>query len=289
MVDLLEARRRILLNTPHLESLSGAMASFETDMSAKLKECKVYFTPIQEGSGDQSPENVRPIHGWDSVTVTRCGKNLVNYIDPENIRLATSATLRCKGNTDYGSISIADGVVTLTRVLEAAGLCFILGELKAGVTYTLSGTWDNTDGKAYIALLDTDIADEYSCTRKFTINFYYGKATFTPEETGVYEVLIWRGGRYAISASNVQLEVGSTATDYEPYTATTLTIPFPQTIYGGYVDLVKGEVVEEIDSEGQQITPNSYSITPQTIRTLKGLNSIWSDANGNIELKFWTH
>lgn len=37
----------------------------------------VRMEPIQEGSGDPSPENVRPIVGRDKVKVTRCGKNLL--------------------------------------------------------------------------------------------------------------------------------------------------------------------------------------------------------------------
>ena len=38
----------------------------------------VDFAPIQEGEGDPSPENVRPIKGRDSVQVERCGENLLN-------------------------------------------------------------------------------------------------------------------------------------------------------------------------------------------------------------------
>jgi len=33
----------------------------------------------------------------------------------------------------------------------------------------------------------------------------------------------------------------------------------------------------------------TYTLTPQTIKALKGINNIWSDANGNIEVKFWKH
>lgn len=40
--------------------------------------CKVSWEPTQEGSGDPSLDNVRPIKGRDSVTVERCGENLAN-------------------------------------------------------------------------------------------------------------------------------------------------------------------------------------------------------------------
>ena len=36
-------------------------------------------------------------------------------------------------------------------------------------------------------------------------------------------------------------------------------------------------------------TPIEYPLTPQTLKTLKGTNSIWSDANGPIEITYWTH
>lgn len=36
------------------------------------------WEPRQEGEGDPSPENVRPITGYDSLSLTRCGKNLLD-------------------------------------------------------------------------------------------------------------------------------------------------------------------------------------------------------------------
>jgi len=36
-------------------------------------------------------------------------------------------------------------------------------------------------------------------------------------------------------------------------------------------------------------TPIEYDLTTEQIKTLKGTNNIWSDANGNIEVKYWTH
>lgn len=39
---------------------------------------KAKWEPVQEGSGTPSPENIRPIKGRDSVTVERCGENLLN-------------------------------------------------------------------------------------------------------------------------------------------------------------------------------------------------------------------
>lgn len=52
--------------------------------------CKVSWEPTQEGSGDPSLDNVRPIKGRDSVTVERCGENLANI---NQITLALPSTV----------------------------------------------------------------------------------------------------------------------------------------------------------------------------------------------------
>lgn len=44
-----------------------------------------------------------------------------------------------------------------------------------------------------------------------------------------------------ITASNIQFELGSTPTDYEPYQGDTYDIALPETVYGGTVDVVTGE------------------------------------------------
>lgn len=61
--SLIERRRQILLNTPRIATISDGIATFKTDVPANIKDCKVYFTPVQAGSGDPSPDNVRPISG----------------------------------------------------------------------------------------------------------------------------------------------------------------------------------------------------------------------------------
>ena len=48
---------------------SGNPATFTTDVSRPLKACLVSFTPVQTGSGDPSPENVRPISGLDGISL----------------------------------------------------------------------------------------------------------------------------------------------------------------------------------------------------------------------------
>jgi hypothetical protein len=76
---------------------------------------------------------------------------------------------------------------------------------------------------------------------------------------------------------NVQLEVGSTATTYEPYTAPTIsTVNLGRTIYGGTADIVNGEgtdkgVVEVFDTlQGDVIKSqfNSFNKNAGTVSVL---------------------
>ena len=75
---------------------------------------KAKWEPVQEGSGTPSPENIRPIKGRDSVTVERCGENVIEFLSTNDssagIKIAVDAgknimlngTLVRKGNIDIG-------------------------------------------------------------------------------------------------------------------------------------------------------------------------------------------
>ena len=65
--DIQKARKKIILNQPQLKTISDKIVSFNTDMVAPIKNCKIYFKPIQLGSGDPSPTNVRDINGWTGL------------------------------------------------------------------------------------------------------------------------------------------------------------------------------------------------------------------------------
>lgn len=377
MVNLLESRRRILLTTPHLESPTPANPlTFKSNMTTKLKEGKVYFTPVQEGSGDPSPDNVRPISGWDGITVTRVGKNLLNPNDPDYANYTISPT--------GGQITTSTDQITTGFIPCGENVTLVASSTKkvtsAVFTFVVISAWDKNKqfiSRAYVNNNSrlTFTTPEGTCHVRYSEQVT-GNNNPTPSVFTKYER---------------QLEFGTTPTAYEPYTETKIAIPFPQTIYGGHVDLVNGEVVEEytavtLDGENAKVnrggysttnfygagwvyatphglstnsrkiymcdrlptggststvlhleaswtgslyyrirvvpksdypdeltdkevidltnewlktnpvivtyplaTPIHHTIDPQVIRPLKGVNNIWSDANGNIEIKFWKH
>ena len=76
--DMMRLRRGVLLNTPHLETASGAVASFQTDVP-KLKSAVVEFEASQD------------LHGYENPWPPGGGKNLVD----------TSALLNATGSSRY--------------------------------------------------------------------------------------------------------------------------------------------------------------------------------------------
>ena len=69
----------------------------------------------------------------------------------------------------------------------------------------------------------------------------YGTSkTLTDEMLDSTLYLYASGTETTATISNIQLELGSTPTPYEPYQGETSTLTLPETIYGGTVDAVTG-------------------------------------------------
>ena len=61
--------KKSIANTP------TSIATFNAS-ALPLPSLKVGISAVQEGSGDPSPTNIRPFHGWSAVNVHDTGKNL---------------------------------------------------------------------------------------------------------------------------------------------------------------------------------------------------------------------
>lgn len=98
------------------EDASGSIAHFEDGAEdMPLRECMVQIEPVQEGSGDPSPENVRPITGWTGVTISHSGADTT---DPDEI----SITFPTEAGTVYGgTLDVPNGVLTVDRAVVDLG------------------------------------------------------------------------------------------------------------------------------------------------------------------------
>ena len=107
-----------------------------------LKEGKIYFTPIQEGSGTPSPENVRAIKGWDGIEVTRCGKNLCLPTIENSIK---GLTVTASNNT-----AIINGKATSSGGVNVST---IFSPPQDGY-YKVGGILDGNNSSRYLFLYD---------------------------------------------------------------------------------------------------------------------------------------
>lgn len=188
------------------------------------------WEPMQEGSGEPSPENIRPIKGRDSVTVERCGGNLVKF--PYYSSSANKNGLVITSQQD-GSVTVNGTATADTWYVIGIG---IEKRLPTDTPITLSG------------------CPKGGSTRSYYIGLYLGgtwfsdvgngnaKIKFTTRKIGSrIEVTIVKGTVCNNLTFYPKIEVGTTITPYSKYQGSTNTLTLPETIYGGSVDAVRGE------------------------------------------------
>ena len=211
------------------------------------------WKPAQEGSGDPSPENVRPIKGRDSVTVERCGGNLLDIRtdSPRYNGGYSNATKRVikphvlavglTGNNYFASDNITEYIIKdgyLQFSTKQNGYGIGVGVLLIpGKTYTISWTGNASD-------LGTINCVYYKADGAPLDESNYGQKTFSVPIDAVYSVIVFREYDKVdgpLTFENITLVPGTVTPAYTPYTGQTAALTLPHTIYGGTADAVAGE------------------------------------------------
>ena len=264
--DIQKAKRKIILSQPHIESASGDIVTFDTDMKGKLKECKVYFSPVQEGEGDPSPNNVRNIVGWNGVNIYRHGINFAitdamycGKLQPSEGIIKTAnaykawcipipkGILRCSKikKPEYGNIQMIAMVDDIPQInMPFYGVDGIEGSNTSFLNYS-SRLVDNTTGHKYLAIFASQIFETFDEVINVT-NFMITLSSIEIDATTNY-IEPNADYKYSIDWTN---DVG--------------------TVYGGYVDLVSGELVQ-----------THYKLVADGING-KTVGSIYKDKNRDI-------
>ena len=181
---------------------------------------KASWEPMQEGTGTPSPENIRPIKGRDSVTVERCGENLLN-IKPFN----------------------KDTYKGITHEYVPDGGIHISGTTQTSVDSPTFPVWQLPPGKYY----GLDTGEGISASIVVQRN---GKNLWLNAK-GAFEILAGDVTKYWYTIVSAGATVDRTVypyivpgtnapTTYTPYTGQTNTLTLPETVYGGEVDAVSG-------------------------------------------------
>lgn len=185
------------------------------------------WEPVQEGSGEPSPDNVRPIKGRDSVTVERCGENLLNSVPELPIRIyKNSPNVVVRGGTLPAGQYTMDVRLDVIPGGEALGAALIKYELANGTE------------KYFVPRA----LNETSATTAF--------------ETAIKAITVVNYGNIDGNITEISLVPGAAAGAFEPYTGQTATLTLPRTIYGGTVDAVTGEGQETWQAKSFNGTEN---------------------------------
>ena len=208
--SLVGAVNEIARYTPvYGNTASGAIATFDTSLARPLQDCTIDINAVQSGSGTPSPDNARPITGFSSAVITKVGKNLLP-------------------NSHFNTNLSGSTFINITSD-------FIIP--KTGATITVSGK--TADG---IVLNTSNCAVNFynsSNTNIFAISPTQTKTV--PDLSDVTKIVIFTTEAVANKEIFLQIEYGSTATDYEPYNSETKTIDFNgNTVYGGLLDVTSG-------------------------------------------------
>jgi hypothetical protein len=292
------------LNVIHREAIGKAPGDIYTGdivmfnrSDEELLALSISLTPYQPGTGDPSPTNIRPISGYSAVEVTRTGKNLLNVT-------ATSRT--------YNGITMTvneDGTITANGTATPTAsfyLCDLTDAFSEG-TYVLNGCPSGGTVGGYDLRM-------YQGSSGFAYDRGDG-ATFTGR-SNVRAGLVVNNGKTVNNLTFKPMIRLASISDptYEPYKSDTYPITLPQTVYGGTVNVLTGEIISSwamIDSYAGEPLPGKWlsdrdvytaGATPTTgaqvcyelaepvrlqaagtdVALLSGYNTIWSDA-GTVE------
>lgn len=215
-----------------------------TDLTATYDD----FEPYTGGQPSPSPDYPQEIKSVVNPTVKVCGKNLLNPTLFKDY-LLTMHGVTCKSVTDEtGSYFLLDGTA------DSETDFWILGN----TVFTYDGSAD----KLTISVREACPDSYYLCVGILERDFRNTKAVTTSLKSFSLYIHVLKGAvinNYRIYA---QVEVGDIATDYEPYTEQTVTLPYTlnaipvssggnvtidgQQYIADYVDVERGKLVRMV-------------------------------------------
>lgn len=205
------------------------------------------WEPTQAGSGDPSPDNIRPISGRDAVKVERCGVNLLDILKytPNGYNLAGKNIL--KPNTTYTFSPIKSGNIAFAVFLTDS-----IEPTESKKQMNLTGIYCN-EGKSVTFTTPNE-------TSEFPYIWIAGA------KDGIH--LVWPDVKFMLAVATTPPTV------YTPYRGDTLDLQLPGTVYGGNVDAVTGDGTK------------TWAIANLTDKPLLYVNTHANSANAYVSA-FW--
>ena len=263
--ELVDKKAPVIIN-----SASGSIASFDDGAdNMKIQKLVVNIEPLQAGSGDPSPNNIRPISGWTGAEIEQRGKNLFSY-----------------GLKWYNGYYLNSPVGQFEErpFSQCNGWQCVKIPVKVGDAITISGA-QGRGGVNCAFIGDGGFDDIISFFASLSMN-----GTFTVPAGAKYVVLVmYNVAVDYVNFPNAQVEISSTATAYEPYTGNQISVTFPDeagTIYGGTIvlnpDRTGTLVVDRYGETTANMTPNAFYNNAAGEGSSMGFGLSRSSIPGNI-------
>lgn len=203
-------------------TVSGAMVQC-TPIANYPLGVQVEITPTQEGTGDPSPDNVRPIVGTDAIRITRCGNSLFDFygmIAPSYELNGISAQKLPDGRIHvYGTNTYDDySNIIMIRIPTEQRPSFPPGTYSTSSEFNVGTPFGNKSGVFHI-------------DQPFTVNYFY--------------IAVGSGATVDFDVIPMMVAGSAIPAAYSPYQGDTYTVQLGQTVYGGTLDVGTGEGSEE--------------------------------------------
>lgn len=246
---------------PTAEEKTTTTGKFTTETGGKLESCIVAFNPVQSGSGDPSPSNVRPITGHNSVEVWEHGKNYLPLPNPETLNGVTLTY------NDDGSVTLK-GTATSTTYFD----------------FFPNGNFNTTKMTGYVFSMfpsdfspsNNSIACRISDSSRSALQDVSNGAAIVDNGSNRYIAIRIANGYNTNGIILKPMLVRPTETDttYEPYQGQDVIVNLGGTYYGGTLDVVSGVLTAYFKG----IDLGDYNYTKETGRTINTYKVLLSDA-----------
>ena len=90
------------------KTVTGTLLHITDALASPMQKCEVTIEPIQEGSGDPSPDNVRPITGWTGCEVSHLSLP-TGYTAVDYVRVSDVIAIDCTDIIDFSSYYLGVG------------------------------------------------------------------------------------------------------------------------------------------------------------------------------------
>ena len=195
------------------DTASGNPLTFVTDLARPLKSLVANFLPVQAGTGDPSPENVRSISGWSALNVWHMGANL--------LRLSDATKVFCS-------------VPSLTTITYASDNSATIKSTYSFGNHVVWELFKITDG---MVGQKVNIINSTNCNLTISADEW---ETFGTVISGVYQYTItasdvgkrmgfkmYTYGQQELSVENAIVNFGDSLADFSPYSGESYPITFP--------------------------------------------------------------